>query len=152
MPRLSCCRRCCACNGPAYLVARKRLDAAAAVNRTGDLAVWILSAKFDLLEAGDLIPDYDEKMTIERAAGRRAQILNRAQLLHCRRCFDKSPPEFVYVHLSRLYRSTLDDYLARLASCSAIEFAAGPPGVRLRQLGRWLDERNSRSSNRIQIK
>jgi hypothetical protein len=124
-------------DGPAYRMLRRRQRE----GRLGtDLQVWILSARYGLIEAGALIASYDQKMTCARALELSAHA-DFAEDGPFARALEALPAGAeLFVNLGQLY---LPAVAARLASPHLIvRYAAGGLGYRLQQMGHWLDQRS----------
>lgn len=118
-------------DGGAYRIIRK-------LQRQGDwpddIDTLILSAKFGLLRATDLIPDYDLRMTNALAAKMNSDVL---------RSLDASirdyPPSEVYLDLGAQYFPAvrgIDDLL--LSRLIPLRKASGRIGERLHRLKEWI--------------
>jgi hypothetical protein len=117
-------------DGPAYRTLRKNLEAA------GELRVVILSAEFGLLEPDAEIPDYNRKLTLERArelAPRVSRELQRMAELG-------ELAGGIFVFGSGLYRNILKGGLAAAGAHDRTRFSAGGIGEQLGQLKAFLLE------------
>lgn len=128
---------------PAFNVVRKYINSsfansAPASNSCASLAIWILSGKHGLIEAGELIGNYDLKLTPENFETNRSLLIKQARKLSAI-SFNRGEPTTVFCHLPKLYGQILSNYLADLSRCCVVEYAVGPPGKKLQQLKAWLN-------------
>lgn len=118
-------------DGPAFQTLRKYLreepDGAA------DLAVWVLSAQFGLIDGSTPIPTYDQEMTPDRAHHLRVEALS---VLHSlAQCV---VPTACFVSAGSGYRPLLNGLEQLLPPTCAITIADGSHGSRTAQLAYWL--------------
>ena len=99
---------------------------------SSDLHMMIVSAKYGLLGASDLIRDYDQRMTQERA-----RILRHAVNSRLREQLMSARYHKVFLGLGGSYRSVIDVELLDDQDIS-IEWASGPIGAQAAQLKDWL--------------
>jgi hypothetical protein len=117
--------------GPAFRVVRKfRRE-----TPRHSLAVFVLSARFGLIDESELIPNYDVRMTKQRAVELQANV-SRTLLA----VIDRDAPRRIGFCVGNLYRRALDDAQGRLPHTIPHEYLAGGLGVRLTALKRWLNE------------
>lgn len=112
--------------GPKFGVLRNYLRD----RRDPDLVIYILSAKFGLIPADELIPDYDQKMTSERAAVLRAPTASKLRSL-----VESLQPTELFVYAAAEYLAALQP-LATFGRL--LKLAEGNQGRKLAHLKRWL--------------
>ncbi len=116
-------------NGPAFRVLRKYLRE----GLPGAPTVWVLSAKFGLIEADRGIPAYDCRMSRARAREMQAQVQPALRpLLTSRRWRE------VGLCAGRLYRIALEGLQPLLPDGSRFVLIDGGQGTRLTHLRAWL--------------
>jgi cytoplasmic iron level regulating protein YaaA (DUF328/UPF0246 family) len=96
------------------------------------LDVLILSAKYGLIEASTLIPNYDQRMNSERAKELQAQTSQALQIYAQRNSYHQ-----VYVDLGQDYYPAIGD-LRSLFNGTSVVYAEGRIGERLSRLKQWL--------------
>lgn len=111
-------------DGPSYRILRKMLRERAGLSDA--LEIRILSAEFGLICPWHLIPDYDRRMTRERAAELRPQVVEALAGLW----------PAAYVHAGRRYRLALPPPPWPVS----IRVAHRGIGYQLSQLKAWLKE------------
>lgn len=123
-------------DGPAFRVLRRYLQNNEAPNesRRTEPDIYILSAEFGLIPANQHIPDYDRRMTRQRAE----------ELYPCvtddLRCLlnSESPCQELFVYLGKEYLGALEDWGKWVPSNVIVRTAQGSPGSRQGQLYDWL--------------
>ena len=123
-------------DGPAYRVFRKFLrdcpDAGPPLN------LYILSAKYGLISGDILIPDYDLRMTSERAAKLKPAVERRLDLIFTVYRYDE-----IFVVMGKVYREALMDFMP---SGPRVVVADGKIGEKSAALYRWLREGHEHSN------
>jgi hypothetical protein len=104
-------------------------------NRPGTLSIWIISAKFGLIDETYPIPDYDLSMTEARA-----RELEQAVSQEFDRRLRTEQFAAIFVNLGARYARTLDAsvLLPQMRATGVVEEARGGIGSRLRQTKQWL--------------
>ena len=115
-------------DGPVYRILRKR--------KPEDLIIKILSAKYGLMNSGDLISNYDRIMTFARAAELENEVSETIYELVSGKEFGK-----IFINLGMPYIFVLDKRVLDLLDESCTQFAFGTIGERLHQLSEWLKRR-----------
>jgi hypothetical protein len=116
-------------DGPTFRVLRNYLRA----DPRHVPGILILSAKFGLIGASELIPDYDCRLT-PLAAKR----LRSAVLAKLRKELRSSPVNVVGLCLGRDYRQVIKGFETDLPTAIRIELIGGGLGRRLTKLRDWL--------------
>ena len=100
-----------------------------------NLRILILSAKFGLIHPETEIPDYDLKMTTERAEDIRHEV--KLDLYHCLHFYKIAygGMDQVFINLGKTYRQTLDGF--HWGTISTME-ASGGIGLKTQQMKAWL--------------
>ena len=115
-------------DGPAYRVFRKFLrdcpDAGPPMN------LYILSAKYGLISGDILIPDYDLRMTPERAEQLKPAVQKSLDLVLGLHWYDE-----IFIAMGKVYRAALMD---SMPSDSRVVVAEGGIGEKSAALYRWL--------------
>ena len=115
-------------DGPAYRVYRKFLrehpDAEPPAN------LYILSAKYGLISGDILIPDYDFRMTPDRAELLKPAVKRSLDLVFSLHRYDE-----IFVSMGKVYREALMDFLP---SDGRVVIAEGRIGEKSSALYRWL--------------
>ena len=115
-------------DGPAYRVFRKFLrdcpDAEPPMN------LYILSAKYGLISGDILIPDYDLRMTADRAEQLKPAVQRSLNLILSLYQYDE-----IFIAMGKLYREVV-----MLPSDSRVVVAEGGIGEKSAALYRWLRE------------
>lgn len=97
-----------------------------------DVDVYVLSALYGLIAAGQRIADYDQRMTPARAAELRPQVLARLQEI-----FSQGYAE-VFLSLSRSYLQAVNGFEALVPDNTQVTVSRAAAGRRLTELKRWL--------------
>lgn len=123
-------------DGPAFRVLRRYLQTRAAANefKSAGLDVYVLSAEFGLIPADQPIPDYDRRMTPERARELQPSVLDRVKRLLNR----DGPYREVFVHLGREYQLALQGWEKLIPHGVIVRTAEGSVGARQGHLFDWL--------------
>lgn len=123
-------------DGPAFRVLRRYLQTRAAANefKSAGLDVYVLSAEFGLIPADQPIPDYDRRMTPERAKELQPSVLDRVKRLLNR----DGPYREVFVHLGREYQLALQGWEKLIPHGVIVRTAEGSVGARQGHLFDWL--------------
>lgn len=117
-------------NGPTFRVLRKFLDEADAGVKNVDL--YVLSAHYGLIAGGELIQDYDLRMTSARAAILREQTLKRFETIMTK-AFDD-----VLILLSGIYLQTLQGFEVYVPPGTKVTVVTASSGKQLNILKSWL--------------
>ena len=115
-------------DGPAYRVFRKFLREHPDADLPVDL--YILSAQYGLISGDILIPDYDLRMTAERAAKLKPAVKRSLDLILSLHSYDE-----IFVAMGKVYREALMDLLP---SGPRVVVADGKIGEKSAALYRWL--------------
>ena len=115
-------------DGPAYRVYRKYLRDDRDADSSVDL--YILSAKYGLISGDILIPDYDLRMTPERAEQLKPAVKRSLDLVFALHRYDE-----IFVVMGKVYRDALMDFLP---SDGRVVVAEGRIGERSSALYHWL--------------
>jgi hypothetical protein len=120
-------------DGPYFRVLRRFLRERPSAK--DELKVLILSAEFGLIPSDQAIPNYDRRMTIDRANEMRPQVLDelRNHFAHCQ--FGE-----LFILLSADYYAVIRGFEAVVPLEMKIIRARGGQGVKAGQLKRWLYE------------
>lgn len=116
-------------DGPAFRVVRRYLRG----NPSLPPRLYILSAKYGLIEGETLIHSYDLILTPDRAQSLAPQVASKFA-----RVVAKAPCTHIFLALSQRYLSALPDYEAWLPPGTAIRLSRGGQGRRLAELYDWL--------------
>ena len=117
-------------DGPAYQVLRKFCNGS--LPKSKSLDVYILSAKFGLINGGQPIPDYEQKMTEERLAELQPEIVSKLESLA-----DKQRYNNIFIYAGKAYLQALSGFTNAIPDVR-ITVAGGLPGKRLADLRNWL--------------
>ena len=115
-------------DGPAYRVYRKFLRDDRDADSSVDL--YILSAKYGLISGDILIPDYDLRMTPERAAQLKPAVKRSLDLVFNLHRYDE-----IFVSMGKVYREVIAELLP---VDLPVTFAEGRIGEKSAALYRWL--------------
>lgn len=118
-------------NGPQFQVLRKFMREYP--SKQESLNVLILSAKFGLIPANEPIPDYDYKMTADKAEEMNASFLNAFKEIIAAKTFSE-----LFVNLGAVYWQVLAGYEPLLPPGMSVLIAEGSLGRRQGQLRDWL--------------
>lgn len=116
-------------DGPAFRVIRKYLRE----SRDLSLKIWIISAKFGLLESSQPIPDYDCQMSRISALALRSEISSAA-----RKLIDSERWDRIGLSAGMVYRFALGDSIQVGDEVFRLELLDGGLGSRLSRLKAWL--------------
>ncbi len=105
-----------------------------------NIDVLILSAKYGLIAANTLIPDYEQRMNRNRAVELKSQVIQ--TLKHCANQVDYTE---VYLELGQAYYLAMEDIQQIFNLCNVI-VAKGRIGERLCNLKSWLHHKGSKIS------
>ena len=122
-------------DGPTYRCLRKFRDANSEKKFPNNLRILILSAKFGLIHPETEIPDYDLKMTAERAEEIRHEV--KLDLYHCLHFYKIAyrGMDQVFINLGKTYRRTLEGF--HWGTISTLE-ATGCIGLKTQQMKAFL--------------
>lgn len=115
--------------GPMYKMLAKLLDTGS-LPQGVELDIWILSAEYGLIPASQEIPNYDRRMTPERAIELRPQVNAKLQELLTQ------PYQSIYIDLGKDYLPALGEEVPVHAS---ITWGAGAIGQRISKVKRWIE-------------
>jgi len=118
-------------DGPAFKVARKFLREHP--QEAQSLSILILSSQFGLIPSSQLLPYYDQRMTLERAHQLRPEALS--ELTHQ---IQREQARKLFIHAGKAYLAALDGYNKVIPTSLEAAIAQGTPGGRLSQLTKWL--------------
>lgn len=125
-------------DGPTYRSLRKFRDANSDNKYPfpTNLRILILSAKFGLIHPETEIPDYDLKMTTERAKALAPEIQkDLKQCLHFYKIAYRGMDQ-VFINLGKTYRRTLEGF--HWGTIATME-ATGGIGLKTQQMKAWLE-------------
>lgn len=122
-------------DGPAYRTLRK-FRSEQNKKFPNNLRILIISAKYGILYPESEIPNYDFKMTAERAEDMRSQL--QADLYHCLYFYEIAygGMDQVFINLGKNYMRTLEGFHWGLLSTME---ASGGIGLRTQQMKTWLE-------------
>jgi hypothetical protein len=118
-------------DGPAFRVLRKYLQK----EPERKIAVYVLSSQFGLIPGTKQIPNYDRRMTRERATKLKKNIEICLRELLCKHDWTT-----IGVCLGRDYLATIENVLENTFHSANIAVLAGGLGKRLSAMKRWLEE------------
>ena len=126
-------------DGPTYRCLRKFSDKARFPSNHGlpyNVRVLILSARYHLIFPETHIPNYDLKMTLERAKDMAADI--QCDLIRCLEFYDMAygGTDEVFINMGKTYRRALEGF--HWGTISTME-ASGGIGEKTRQMKAWLE-------------
>lgn len=116
-------------DGPVYRCLRKYRDTFGGF--PDNLDILIISALYRLIESKDLICNYDERMTDQRAAKLLPQVQELLQWYVNYHKYDQ-----VFINLGKTYRRTLDGF--HWGTTPTME-ASGGIGLKTQQMKAWLE-------------
>ena len=120
-------------DGPAYRVMNKFMRVHP--SEAGLLDVYILSAEFGLISADKPIPNYDCRMTHQRAKGLQQPALSALkQILICKQYKD------LFISLGKDYLRVLNGYESLIPANLNVIVSTGTIGCKLAELRNWLHE------------
>ena len=111
-------------DGPFYKILRKCIPP--------NLDILIISAKYGLIDANEIIETYDLKMTQERALGLSVQIKQKLGEVLSNKHYEK-----IFIMLGKVYMVALTDSWSLLEDYK-VELGSGQIGERLHTLKNWL--------------
>jgi hypothetical protein len=127
-------------DGPTFRVLRKFLFDNPV--QAQSLETFILSANFGLISANYPIPNYDYKMSPQRAYELQSKVVNEfAQVLQA------NPYEELFINLGQSYWSALADYERLVPAKIKMVIAKGSQGGRQAELRRWLYNKSDEQPN-----
>ena len=118
-------------NGPPFRLLRKYLASSSLDKPAPD--IYIVSAKFGLISATQLIPNYDQRMTKQRACQINLSLLDQLQKLPYRNSYRE-----IFINVGSDYRLALDGHTRFIASEAKVIDSTGSSGRRLTNLHDWL--------------
>jgi hypothetical protein len=116
-------------DGPSFHVLRRYL----ASHPASPPDVYILSSRFGLIPAGQPIPNYDQRLTPQRAAELQPALREALTEILSRREYKQ-----IYLAVGREYAQALDGYEALVPTAASVIVARGSQGRRIAQLYDWL--------------
>jgi hypothetical protein len=119
---------------PAFYVVRRYLKA----RPDNNLVIWILSAKYGLMNSSQSTAHYELALSAERAAQLAEKITRQFQLLTFAD-FEETNPSAAFCHLPKNYQIALAEHIALIRQVTKVGTAAGRPGEKLQQLKNWLE-------------
>jgi hypothetical protein len=117
-------------DGPFFRTARRAQAA------TSDVETYILSARFGLIYATDLVPLYDQRLTKARC-----HELSELVAPRLKRLADPDRFSDAFVCAGRDYLTVLQPHLGDLRAVMPLKLAAGGMGEKLTRLAGWLTRR-----------
>ena len=126
-------------DGPLFRVLRKYIRENS--NKVSLLDVYILSAKFGLIAAERLIPNYDLKMTPEHAQAFHTEVANSFCQVVARGIYDE-----VLINLGKTYHQAVEGYEHAVPSQTKVRLSDGSMGRRQAQLYDWLNQKVMRAA------
>jgi hypothetical protein len=118
-------------DGPPYKVLRRYLDKNNSRNQSLD--VYILSAKYGLIDGSLCIEDYDERMTKERATIMRDQVLDQVQEGILPQHYDE-----IFLSMGISYLQALAGLEEIVEGHTSVIASSGASGKKLTALRNWL--------------
>lgn len=116
-------------DGPAFRVLRRFLIS----HDSQPVQAYVLSAEFGLIPTTRLIPNYDRRMTTERAQELRPFIIrDLCQVLQ------QTGTDELFIVAGSVYRRLIAEFAAEIAGAVRIETTSGPIGKQLAALHDWL--------------
>ena len=117
--------------GPPFKVLRRFLKENP--NNSGILDIYILSARYGMIEANESIPNYDEAMTHKRAVEMRNGVAEKIQK-------DLLPRKYgeIFLSMGKTYLQAIADIESPLNHHTQIIVSSGPAGKKLTELRNWL--------------
>lgn len=127
-------------DGPSYWVMNKFMRTHPSEAQMLD--VYILSAKFGLISASKLIPNYDCRITLQRTKELQQPTLNQLkQILISKRYGD------LFINLGKDYLQVLNGYESLIPDNLKVIVSTGTIGYKLAELRNWLHAGVSESSD-----
>ncbi|RRR69619.1 MAG: hypothetical protein EI684_15160 [Candidatus Viridilinea halotolerans] len=120
-------------DGPSFRMLRKTLGQLSDEQRP---TVLILSAKFGLIEADRLTPDYDQRMTPEQASRLAPQVDEALD-----RLLRTATYTHTLFHMGKAYLAAMDIAPWKLSHMGRIAFTTGGIGMQMSQMKHWLIEK-----------
>lgn len=117
--------------GPMYQVLRRYLREKP--EESNHLSVYILSARYGLIESQTPIPSYDQKMTPTRAVELRPDVLNMAQQVIAPIGYGE-----IYLAMGQTYLSAMDGLAGLLNGSTRLIVSQDSSGKQLTALRNWL--------------
>ena len=127
-------------DGPAYRVMNKFMRVHPSEVRLLD--VYILSAEFGLISACEPIPNYDHRMTLQRA--KELQPLTQPKL---KRILSDRQYNELFINMGKAYRQVLVGYESLIPANLKVIVSRGAMGRKLAELRNWLHVGISESSD-----
>lgn len=118
---------------PAFYVVRRFLK----TNPANDVEIWILSAKYGLINQNWRTSHYDAAMTPQRAGELKPKLDRQFSILK-QISFGNSQPSEVFCHLPQNYREALGEQIKSLRQKTRVRVSIGRPGEKLSELKNWL--------------
>ena len=127
-------------DGPAYRVMNKFTRVHPSEARLLD--VYILSAEFGLISAGEPIPNYDRRMTPQRVKELQSHILPELKRILSGRQYDE-----LFISMGKAYRQVLVGYESLIPANLNVIISTGGIGYKLAELRNWLHKGVPESPN-----
>lgn len=118
-------------DGPAFQILRKFVEDCP--RESGDLDVYILSARFGLLAVTDELPRYERRMTEQRANELNSQVVS-----GLRKILSKGQYKDFFINVGGDYLSAIEGYESAVPEGARITMATGSSGRRQTLLRNWL--------------
>ena len=118
-------------NGPAFQVTNKFMRVCPFEARLLD--VYILSAKFGLIPAGQPIPNYDRRVTLQRVKELQPRTLPELKQILSGRQYDE-----LFISMGKAYRQVLVGYESLIPANLKVIVSRGAIGRKLAELRNWL--------------
>jgi hypothetical protein len=122
-------------DGPPFRVLRKFLRES--ISEAPWLDIYVLSAKYGLINISESIPMYDCKMEPPRARELQPEVLSKLDYLLTNRKYTH-----FHVNLGKIYLNAVSEYEKILPSDLVVSFSQGTQGRRLSTLHNWLYSRS----------
>lgn len=119
-------------DGPAFRLLRRYFQ------RTGEqLETFILSAEFGLIRHDQLIPDYERRMTLQRACELSTQVTRQAEQL-LQSPLRPRKKSHLFINLGQTYLKAFDLTSQFITANYNLKLASGSSGRRLSEMYEWL--------------
>lgn len=119
-------------DGPAFRLLRRYLR-----STENDLEVYILSSEFGMIRGDRAIPNYERRMTLQRARELQPLVTQQTeQILECNK--RKNSWEELFINLGKTYLRAFETARHLFAVNSKLRIASGSHGKRLSEMYDWL--------------
>lgn len=129
-------------DGPTFRVLRRYLKE----QPSAQLDIFILSAKFGLIPANQLIPNYDQRMTLLRAQELHPDVIAKLRCILSSKSYQE-----LYICMGQNYLRILVGYKTLISSELSIKVSAGSLGIKLAELHFWLYGKSSSKRSNMQV-